>query len=83
MTKISSYAIEQNTDDIVVEAVAEALGGLQEARRLRKLNTKGSAPNFQYRMEEFAEELFLSLNYLEVDIDEFTDKLLEVASEYD
>lgn len=67
----------------MIEPVSDAIGAVEEARRLRKLKAKGAVANYNRQLDTLAEELFLTLNYLEVNIDEFTDKLLEVASEYD
>ena len=72
-----------NTDEIVVDAVAEAIGALQEAKRLRKLHAKGSAPNFEYRVNQLAEELFLSLDYLDVNHDLFIEQYIEKVNEYE
>ena len=74
---------ERELDNFLTEPIVDAIGAVQEARRLRKLKAKGSIQNYRTQLDTLVEELFLTLNYLEVDIDEFTDKLLEEANNYD
>ena len=67
----------------IIEPVTEAIGAVEEAKRLRKLHAKGSAPNFEYRVKELAEELFLTLDFLDVNHDTFVEQYIEHANEYD
>lgn len=70
-------------DAFLTEPIVDAIGAMQEARRLRKLKAKGAVANYNRQLDTLVEEVFLTLNYLEIDIDEFTDKLIEEASQYD
>jgi len=71
------------TDNELIQPITEAIGALQEAKRLRKLHAKGSAQNFEYRVKELAEELFLSLDYLDVNHDLFVEQYIEQVNEYE